>query len=189
MVGVNQVIMLSLNMVIIASMIGAGGLGHDVLAALRRLDFGAGLEAALGITLLAIALDRLSQAFARKPPPAHGRVEPSFVRRHPHLVIALALLLGGWALAAIWPRCAHLSRRLQVTTAARSTPAWSGSTSTCSMPSRRSSPGPDQHHGAAKRLLLGLPWPAVVAAVALAGWQLGGARLARRPRRSRCSSR
>ena len=45
MVGVNQVIMLSLNMVIIASMIGAGGLGFDVLAALRRLDIGAGLEA------------------------------------------------------------------------------------------------------------------------------------------------
>ena len=103
MVGVNQVIMLSLNMVIIASMIGAGGLGHEVLAALRRLDFGAGLEAALAITLLAIALDRLSQAFARRPPPVHGVVEPSFVRRHPHLVAALALLLGGWALAALWP--------------------------------------------------------------------------------------
>jgi glycine betaine/proline transport system permease protein len=45
MLGVNQVIMLSLNMVIIASMIGAGGLGHDVLTALRRLAIGAGLEA------------------------------------------------------------------------------------------------------------------------------------------------
>ncbi|MEM7042149.1 MAG: ABC transporter permease subunit, partial [Pseudomonadota bacterium] len=45
MVGVNQVIMLTLNMVIIASMIGAGGLGYDVLASLRRLDIGAGIEA------------------------------------------------------------------------------------------------------------------------------------------------
>jgi glycine betaine/proline transport system permease protein len=45
MVGVNQVIMLSLNMVIIASMIGAGGLGYDVLTSLRRLDIGGGLEA------------------------------------------------------------------------------------------------------------------------------------------------
>ncbi|MBW8282263.1 MAG: ABC transporter permease subunit, partial [Rhizobium sp.] len=66
MVGVNQVIMLSLNMVIIASMIGAGGLGFDVLAALRRLDIGAGMEAGFAIVALAVALDRLSQAFARK---------------------------------------------------------------------------------------------------------------------------
>ena len=64
MVGVNQVIMLSLNMVIIASMIGAGGLGFDVLTALRRLDIGGGLEAGLAIVVLAIALDRLSQAYA-----------------------------------------------------------------------------------------------------------------------------
>ena len=181
MVGVNQVIMLSLNMVIIASMIGAGGLGHDVLAALRRLDFGAGLEAALGITLLAIALDRLSQAFARKPPPAHGRVEPSFVRRHPHLVIALALLLGGWALAAIWPAARTYPAALQVTTggAVNAGMEWINIHLFDAIEAVKSwllinimVP--------LKRLLLGLPWPAVVAAVALAGWQLGGARLAAR---------
>ena len=66
MVGVNQVIMLSLNMVIIASMIGAGGLGFDVLESLRRLDIGRGLEAGLAIVALAIALDRLSQAYASR---------------------------------------------------------------------------------------------------------------------------
>ena len=71
MVGVNQVIMLSLNMVIIASMIGAGGLGFDVLSSLKRLQIGEGVEAGLAITLLAIALDRLSQAMASRPPPAH----------------------------------------------------------------------------------------------------------------------
>ncbi len=47
LLGVNQVIMLSLNMVIIASMIGAGGLGFDVLTALRQLDFDAGFAAVL----------------------------------------------------------------------------------------------------------------------------------------------
>ena len=66
MVGVNQVIMLSLNMVIIASMIGAGGLGYDVLAALRRLDIGAGFESGVAIVVLAIAMDRVSQAIAEK---------------------------------------------------------------------------------------------------------------------------
>ena len=64
MVGVNQVIMLALNMVIIASMIGAGGLGYDVLLALRALKVGEAMEAGLAIVALAIALDRLSQAIA-----------------------------------------------------------------------------------------------------------------------------
>ena len=54
MVGVNQVVMLSLNMVIIASMIGAGGLGFDVLNALKRLKIGVGIEAGLAITLLCL---------------------------------------------------------------------------------------------------------------------------------------
>ena len=66
MTGVNQVIMLSLNMVIIASMIGAGGLGYDVLAALRQLDIGGGFEAGTAIVVLAIMLDRISQAYARR---------------------------------------------------------------------------------------------------------------------------
>lgn len=66
MTGVNQVIMLSLNMVIIASMIGAGGLGYDVLASLRQLDIGGGLEAGTAIVVLAIMLDRISQAYAQR---------------------------------------------------------------------------------------------------------------------------
>ncbi|MEC8080118.1 MAG: ABC transporter permease subunit [Pseudomonadota bacterium] len=64
-VGLNQVVMMSLNMVIIASMIGAGGLGYDVLRSLRRLDIGGGLEAGLGIVVLAVMLDRITQALAR----------------------------------------------------------------------------------------------------------------------------
>ena len=179
MIGVNQVIMLSLNMVIIASMIGAGGLGHEVLAALRRLDFGAGLEAALAITLLAIALDRLSQAFARRPPPVHGEVAPSFVRRHPHLVAGLAVLLGGWALAALWPAVALYPQSLQVTTgdAVNAGMEWVNIHLFDTIEAIKAwllinlmVP--------LKRLLLGLPWPAVIAAVALAGWQIGGWRLA-----------
>lgn len=70
-VGLNQVIMMTLNMVIIASMIGAGGLGFDVLSALRKLDIGAGLEAGMGIVALAVVLDRISQAAAQRA--AHGR--------------------------------------------------------------------------------------------------------------------
>lgn len=65
-VGLNQVVMMTLNMVIIASMIGAGGIGFDVLTALRKLDIGSGFEAGMAIVVLAVVLDRLSQAVAIK---------------------------------------------------------------------------------------------------------------------------
>lgn len=102
MVGVNQVIMLTLNMVIIASMIGAGGLGFDVLSALRRLDIGAGVEAGVAIVVMAIALDRLSQAFAARV--AEDRsVDPglNIARRHPWIatvliVTVVTFLLSPW---------------------------------------------------------------------------------------------
>ncbi|SFV38687.1 ABC transporter permease [Hyphomicrobium facile] len=64
MLGLNQVIVLSLNAVIIASLIGAGGLGFDVLSALRSLRIGKGLEAGIAIVLLAIFLDRISAEIA-----------------------------------------------------------------------------------------------------------------------------
>ncbi len=74
MIGVNQVIMLTLNMVIIASMIGAGGLGFNVWQALKSLRIGEGAEAGIAITLVAIVLDRVSQRYAtRRPEHRPGR--------------------------------------------------------------------------------------------------------------------
>jgi glycine betaine/proline transport system permease protein len=65
MTGVNQTIMMALSMVVIAALIGAGGLGREVLIALQRLRVGQALEAGLAIVLLAIMLDRLSEALSR----------------------------------------------------------------------------------------------------------------------------
>ena len=59
--GMNQTIMMSLSMVIIASMIGAGGLGYDVLIALRRLNTGQGMLAGTAIVVCAMILDRIIQ--------------------------------------------------------------------------------------------------------------------------------
>ncbi|HEY1106879.1 MAG TPA: ABC transporter permease subunit, partial [Agromyces sp.] len=60
MAGVNQVIMLSLSMVVIAGMVGAGGLGGDVVASLNRIDVALGFEAGLSVVILAIILDRIT---------------------------------------------------------------------------------------------------------------------------------
>ena len=117
MIGVNQVIMLSLNMVIIASMIGAGGLGYDVLTALRRLQIGAGLEAGIAIVVLAIALDRISQAFAvrrseSKPRPRGGPL----MARYPHLTPALLVILVTVALSFLLPGSENFPDRLTLST-------------------------------------------------------------------------
>lgn len=75
MVGLNQMIMLSLAMVIIASVIGADGLGAVVLKALQSLRIGSGVEAGAAIVLLAIALDQLGKA-AASPVSVHGGQGP-----------------------------------------------------------------------------------------------------------------
>jgi len=68
MAGVNQVIMLSLSMVVVAGLVGAGGLGGDVVAALQQIDMALGFEAGLSVVILAIFLDRVTSALASRAP-------------------------------------------------------------------------------------------------------------------------
>lgn len=63
MTGINQTLMMALSMVIIASMVGAGGLGNQVLASIQRLDIGLGFESGIAVVLLAIILDRITESF------------------------------------------------------------------------------------------------------------------------------
>ncbi|MDO8884548.1 MAG: ABC transporter permease subunit [Pseudotabrizicola sp.] len=177
MVGVNQVIMLSLNMVIIASMIGAGGLGFDVLGALRRLDFGAGLEAGLAIVALAIALDRLSQAVAHRGT-AMAR-QGSLIQRHPYIASALALIAVTAIIGLLIPavQTYPLSARLSTSPFWAAAVQWINITFFDTLEAVKTFflvwllvP--------VKRFLLDLPWLAVVALLGIAGWRLGGWRLA-----------
>lgn len=116
MVGVNQVIMLSLNAVIIASVIGAGGLGFDVFSSLKQLKIGKGLEAGVAIVLLAIAMDRITRGYLTKPPPSHDAANMSFVRRHPYLVASMALIIGSLLLANLVPATSAFPKSWTVTT-------------------------------------------------------------------------
>ncbi len=179
MIGVNQVVMLSLNMVIIASMIGAGGLGFDVLSALKRLKIGAGIEAGVAITLLAIALDRLSQAYAERPHPARDLADRPFWRRRPYLTAALLVLAATWALGRFVPAMDSYPESLEITTGAfwGDVVRWINVNFFEQLDAMKNFlllnlmiPF--------KRFLLSIPWVAVVGLLALAGLQLGGWRLA-----------
>ncbi|UDL91842.1 ABC transporter permease subunit [Mesorhizobium sp. PAMC28654] len=181
MVGVNQVIMLALNMVIIASMIGAGGLGYDVLLALRALKVGEAMEAGLAIVALAIALDRLSQAIARKQAKGHvhQEVSPSIWRRYPTLTLAIAILATTTLLGLFMPAFAAVPKAITFTTA----PLWKAAVNWVTINFF------DTIEAFRVALILnvlnplrafceGFPWLGAVFLLGLAGYQLSGLRLA-----------
>ncbi|ESX87409.1 proline/glycine betaine ABC transporter permease [Mesorhizobium sp. LSHC412B00] len=181
MIGVNQVIMLALNMVIIASMIGAGGLGYDVLLALRALKVGEAMEAGLAIVALAIALDRLSQAIAHKQAKGHvqRQANQSVWRRYPNLSLAIAILVVTTLLGLFVPAFAAVPKAITFTTA----PLWKAAVSWVTINFF------DVIEAFRVALILnvlnplrafceGFPWLGAVALLGLAGYQLSGLRLA-----------
>ncbi|WP_405556967.1 ABC transporter permease/substrate binding protein [Streptomyces sp. NBC_01171] len=105
MAGVNQVIMLGLSMVVIAGMVGTGGLGGAVNEAIGQLDIGYGFEAGVGIVVLAIYLDRVTGALGTQLSPlgrrAAAKARPTAWSYRPRpavavvAVVVLALVAGG----------------------------------------------------------------------------------------------
>ena len=179
MVGINQVIMLSLNMVIIASMIGAGGLGFDVLSSLRRLAIGDGLEAGLAITLLAIALDRLGQAYNSRSSKSVRADGSEFLTGLRSGALIILILIVSWLAAHFFPALAIFPESLQVTTSH----FWDAAVKWININFF------DQLEAVktfvlihimipVKRFLLSTPWSVVVALIALVSFRLGGLRLA-----------
>src|SRR5690606_31465770 len=115
MVGVNQVIMQTLAMAVIASLIGARGLGFDLLYSLQSLKLGQALEQGVAIVVMAIALDRLSQAYSRKQPVRHRRGEAIW-RRHAHAVLAAAVIVASYLLSVQAPALRVLPSGWAITT-------------------------------------------------------------------------
>lgn len=176
MVGVNQVIMLSLNMVIIASMIGAGGLGFDVLASLRRLDIGAGIEAGLAIVVMAIALDRASQAFSERK--YQSAKSGNIFQRNPLSSAALFVTVVTLVLGLIVPAVQTYPESLTITTSA----FWAGAMKWVNI-------NFFDTFEAIKIVILqwfllpvksfftGIPWMWGIVAMGLMGWRVGGWKL------------
>ena len=99
LIGVNQVIMQCLAMAVIASFIGAKGLGFNLLLALNQLRVGQALELGLCIVLIAVVLDKLSLAWANKQTDYFSDLP--FMQRHKWSLIFVVILLIGTALAYI----------------------------------------------------------------------------------------
>ncbi|MEU8256595.1 ABC transporter permease subunit [Micromonospora inaquosa] len=73
MTGVNQVIMLALSMVVIAGMVGAGGLGKVIMFALSQIEVGSGFEGGIAVVILAVVLDRLTDSAGDRFPSARAQ--------------------------------------------------------------------------------------------------------------------
>ena len=94
LIGVNQVIMQCLAMAVIASFIGAKGLGWNLLLALNQLRIGLALEAGICITLIAVLLDKLSLAWANKQ--INYFENPTFFQRNKYLILFVGVIFGGY---------------------------------------------------------------------------------------------
>jgi len=178
MLGLNQVVMQTLAMAVIASLVGAAGLGQKLLFSLQQLRIGKATELGIAIVLIAIVLDRLTQAYARREP-AHAEERRTFVQRHPHLVLFVVVLVGGTLLSFALPEIAILPKYLTISFgqpvdhAVRFMskylypyihPLRDAITVELLLPLRDA--------------YLWLPWPLVLGLIGAGAWHLGGRRLA-----------
>ena len=178
MLGLNQVVMQTLALAVIASLVGASGLGQKLLFSLQQLYIGKATEQGIAIVLIAIVLDRLTQAYAYRQPIHFGRDAPVWVR-HRHLSLFLAVLVASMAAAQLLPELRTLPPDLTVSSGAMIDGAvrWVSKNAyqyiqpvrdwvTVSLLLRL------------RDFYLWLPWPVLVGIVASLGWHLGGWRLA-----------
>ena len=115
MIGVNQVIMQSLAMVVIASFIGASGLGYKLLVMLNNLKIGAALELGVSIVLIAVVLDRLSISWVYKKPSYQANL--AFHIRYKYLIIVITLSLLSMLVSHFVPSFYFISPDSGITTA------------------------------------------------------------------------
>lgn len=177
MLGVNQVIMQCLAMVVIASFIGQPGLGHDLLTRLQNLRLGQAFEIGVAVVLIAVTLDRYSQALVEKEP---ERIKdgPIWVR-HPYLCAMLAVIFISMGLASLSDAAVQLPTAYTISMSIYLDAVIAFITTSLFTPL-----------GILRDFLLiyvfvptkvvfqSMPWVAVMALVGCAGWKLGRWKLA-----------
>jgi glycine betaine/proline transport system permease protein len=182
MLGVNQALLMAFGMVVIAAIVGVENLGREVLDGLQRLNVGVALNAGIAIVVLAIVLDRVSDAWSKRDRVTRGRGSTLFGREISRTWIVIgaivatvaAVLIGRYMLVQ---QDFPASPRLDLVTPTNEAVDWiqahlSGLTSAigdflilyCLDP--------------IERLLLGIPWWMVAAGFALVAWRFSGWRLA-----------
>jgi glycine betaine/proline transport system permease protein len=170
--------MQTLAMAVIASLVGASGLGQKLLFSLQQLYIGKATEQGFAIVLIAVVLDRLTQAYAYRAP-HYVSDERHVWQRHWRLLTFVAVLVVSILAAQMWPALTTLPKELTVSFGhivddwvrwfsknAYDTiePARDWITVSLLLPLRN--------------FYLALPWPAVLLALGYAGWRLAGTRTA-----------
>ena len=177
MVGVNQVIMQCLAMVVIAAFVGAKGLGIDLLQRLQALQLGSAMESGIAIVLMAVTLDRLSQALALREP--EHRPEGPFWVRYPLITALAAVFAAGCLLAWLLPWLAKLPRDMTVTIGPVLDAMIRGTVSALYEPLALFRENFTPYVLVPIRdFFQRLPWSVVLGLTAFMGWRLGGWRMA-----------
>lgn len=178
LLGLNQVVMQTLAMAVIASLVGAAGLGQKLLFSLQQLQVGKAVEQGVAITLIAIVLDRMSQAYMHRVPTRRPE-NATLIGRHPHLVAFVAFLIASIVAARFIPAALVLPKDLTLSYGAPINDAvrWMSRELFAYVKPVRDTitiwvllPLRDFY--------LWLPWPVVLGGLAAVGWRLGGFRLA-----------
>ena len=177
LVGVNQVLMQCFGMTVLASFVGTRGLGLPLLNYLQSLRIGKALEVGVAIVLMAIMLDRLSQAAGARRP-EHVDPSISWLRRHAYLVAGAGLAAGGILLAQLTDHARVPPEGLTVSTA----PFWENVVDWVQL--NLKSPLGHFRDFMILEILFpmrdgfeSLPWIGLLALVAAIGWRFGGWRL------------
>ena len=178
LVGVNQVLMQCFGMTVLASFVGTRGLGLPLLNYLQSLRVGKALEVGVAIVLMAIMLDRLSQAAGARRP-EHVDLSKSWLQRHPFWLAGAAAVIVGTALAQFSDHAKVLPKDWTISTA----PFWEWIVDWVQL--NLKSPLGHFRDFMILQILFpmrdgfgSLPWIGLLVLVAAVGWRFGGWRLA-----------